>query len=291
MAEGYKLVMRKPPRIFISHNYEDADMARALVRCLMSAFALDEHAIRCTSLGGHRIEAGQPLRQQLLSDLASIDVVLVIVTPRTAQSHWVTYEISAAEGRNKPVIPIDFGHTPIHAWPIVLRNRVGLSAERNDDVEALLDRVKHLMGVQVPSVSRLMSAIRAFNSAIHALAAQNGESPSENEPEAVPDTQRTEADEILALWHVSYEILDWYYRSDDLRSILHDYDLPRHRLKSDRIEALLEEFGLGPDMLIAICNKTELKHMCESLDLAISGNKPELAMRVVHHWSDLCGQA
>ncbi len=283
------------PRVFISHCYDDARLAGALVQCLMSALDVTESDIRCTSINGHHLAAGDVLNTRIQADLRSARVVVAIVTSRTEGSSWVNYEIGLADGSKTPVIPVYFeGVTPSEA-PLLLRHRVGLQSHEDKDVERLIEQVKKILGVRLRHLSRVRTAVNGLTAitiahldAVEEMPAADVEvrdtQPVEGEEDrdVLPDT--TLSEEFGQEYAASWEILDWYFTSAELLGILRKFDLPRATLKADRIQTLLEEFGSGAGLLVDVCNKATLSDMCEALDLRRSGRKPELAERVLEHW-------
>jgi hypothetical protein len=96
-------------KVFLSYAHEDSGIARELLTNLAG-----------TSVSGWMdqsdIASGGAISLKVRKSIQQASAVLVLVTARSIASHWVQFEIGAAWGMGKRVIPIIFGDTPIPDW-------------------------------------------------------------------------------------------------------------------------------------------------------------------------------
>ena len=94
-------------QIFISYSSEDHIVA--------SYFKEKLEAEQISVWLDHRsLVAGNDWREEIDQGIHESDVVLVLLSPAAAESHYVTYEWARAMGRGKPVIPVRLRACEIH---------------------------------------------------------------------------------------------------------------------------------------------------------------------------------
>ena len=84
------------PKIFISHRHKDHEIARALAETLSAAFDLSASDIRCTSVQPYRLPFGKNTGERLRDEIRHAHAVLGILSPDTAESTYVMFELGAA---------------------------------------------------------------------------------------------------------------------------------------------------------------------------------------------------
>lgn len=92
------------PRIFISHAGADPDWVRAFAKSLKALGAL-------VWLDDWEVQAGEPLGDAIEQALRDSEVIAFILTAETAQRPNFLFELGAAVGMGKrvvPVVPKDF---------------------------------------------------------------------------------------------------------------------------------------------------------------------------------------
>lgn len=96
-----------PIKVFISHAHGDHNVASKLIDFLLTEFDLREDEIRCTSAleAGHCIRPGLSVAEQLRDDLESASIVIGLLSAFGLESVWVKFEIGAAWGARKTLIP------------------------------------------------------------------------------------------------------------------------------------------------------------------------------------------
>jgi hypothetical protein len=91
------------------------------------------------------IATGEAVAQKIRESLKQSSAIIVIVSERSLKSQWVQFEIGAAVGMGKPLIPIIIGGQDIHqALPIWLQDIQYLDARRRPVKEVALE-IKRLL--------------------------------------------------------------------------------------------------------------------------------------------------
>jgi hypothetical protein len=105
------------PEIFVSHRHKDQKIAEALTETIRSAFNLPPEEIRCTSVQPYRLPFGKNTSERLRSEIGKAKVVLGILSPDTAESSYVMFELGAAWSMRIYTCPLlsrgaEFAHIP-----------------------------------------------------------------------------------------------------------------------------------------------------------------------------------
>jgi hypothetical protein len=104
------------PNVFIAHERADSSWVRAF------ASALQEQGVRVW-LDEWEVPAGEPLGAALEKALRSSDIITFVVTAESVQSPNLLFEVGAALGMGKRIVPIlPEGVTDVHL-PYPLRAR------------------------------------------------------------------------------------------------------------------------------------------------------------------------
>ena len=93
-------------RIFISHSSSDIEIAKLLIELLEKALNLRGDDIRCTSVDGYRMPAGVSIDQRLRAEVHEAELVIGLITPNSMKSAYVSFELGARWGAEKPMIPL-----------------------------------------------------------------------------------------------------------------------------------------------------------------------------------------
>lgn len=128
------LLASTPIKIFISHSAKDKDFAAAVVDLLEATLNIPPDAIRCTSVDGYKLEAGDS-PETLRLNIQSCDVLVALLTPASLESGFVLMELGAAWGFNKRICPVlaprlTFNLLPGPSGPlhaVMADDRVGMS--------------------------------------------------------------------------------------------------------------------------------------------------------------------
>ena len=131
----------KNPRIFISHRHKDVKIAEALVDLLESAFHIEKHDIRCTSVQPYTLSSGEKTSEKLRTEISSAEVVIGLLTPDTRESNYVVAELGAAWGCNIPTFPLLARGATYEHVPEPLNERHSLCLQKESDCLQLIDDV------------------------------------------------------------------------------------------------------------------------------------------------------
>ena len=136
-------------RIFISHSNIDVKIARILVNLLLRALRLSDDDIRCTSVDGYRMPSGVPINQALRDEVHSSDLVIGLITLNSIKSLYVSFELGARWGADKPMIPLlASGFTVRHLeGPLTGINAITLDSDSS--VDKLLEDSMHYLNIQL----------------------------------------------------------------------------------------------------------------------------------------------
>lgn len=93
-------------KIFISHSSDDRKLVEKIVNLFMRALKIEHNHIRCTSIPGFRLSAGQHTSIQLRNELENCEIVIGLLTKSSIKSLYVMFELGAGWGLKKKVIPI-----------------------------------------------------------------------------------------------------------------------------------------------------------------------------------------
>lgn len=92
---------RVPPpfKVFISYSSHDSRIAARIGKGIEAVGATKR-------LDKHFLKGGDDVRETILKEIRESTEVIVLLSPKSQMSHWVSYEIGAAQSRNKRVTPI-----------------------------------------------------------------------------------------------------------------------------------------------------------------------------------------
>lgn len=85
--------------VFISHSTTDLFIAKVMAEKIKAAGAQ-------VWLDVQNLEGGAPLKAQIIEGMRTCKEAIVLVSPKSVESAWVTYETGLAEGRRLRVTPI-----------------------------------------------------------------------------------------------------------------------------------------------------------------------------------------
>lgn len=128
---------QKRPTVFISYASADADFAD-LVK-----MKLNEANIKAW-MDQEQLNAGEEWRSEIDLGIIDSDVIIVILTPESCISPYVTYEWAFAIGRTKKVIPVLYKKAQIHPRIDGLQY-LDFTVQKNKPWGQLLTRVSKLM--------------------------------------------------------------------------------------------------------------------------------------------------
>jgi len=93
--------------VFISHDHDDADFAELLKLKL-------EKSNIISWIDSERLKIGQDWREEIDQGIENSIAVIVIMTPDSRKSEYVTYEWAFAWGKKKKIFPVMLKQTQLH---------------------------------------------------------------------------------------------------------------------------------------------------------------------------------
>lgn len=109
LIEPEYLLPTQPGFLFISYSRVDEDFAKKL------AGDLNRHDIPIW-LDDLALRAGDNWPQIIAAAIDKCRAMLVIISPESMDSQWVERELSLADKKGKPVLPVLYRHTPLPGW-------------------------------------------------------------------------------------------------------------------------------------------------------------------------------
>jgi hypothetical protein len=134
--------MAEPPYVFISYSNDQWPFVRAV------ADELRLHGVQLW-IDRERLAAGTRWADAKADALVSAEIVLVFVGDST-DSPWMNFEIGAAVGRDKAVVPVYLTADGRRGAPSLLAHFVGIDAHDQKPAEAAHQIADVIRGVQRP---------------------------------------------------------------------------------------------------------------------------------------------
>lgn len=121
--------------IFLSYALEDSGYAAEVLARLAEQPNL--HVFT-----SDKISAGVNWRSKIKRELAKSDFFLVLLSPTSVQSKWVQFELGAAWGLNKSIIPVVTSHEVINKIPLDLGELHVIDMDQLKRPEAISDIIE-----------------------------------------------------------------------------------------------------------------------------------------------------
>jgi hypothetical protein len=165
-----------PVRIFISHSSADEPLANSLVECLLSCMVLKDDQILCTSVPGHKLPLGIDTANFLRNELNAPGVVIGLLTPNSLSAAWVMFELGAAWGAGKDIIPLLAGGAKFQDLPGPLQGRHAAMVADSLALTQAMEQISKQINATPRTSAKVASAIQRL--------ATTGTSNTENTPRA-----------------------------------------------------------------------------------------------------------
>ncbi len=125
-------------RIFISHSYADAELAKRLIHFIEAGLECPHGTIRCTSVQGYKLDGGDDGPDVLRANLKECPVVLGLLTKSSLESAYVLMELGAAWAFDKHAIPLLAPGIPFSKLPGPFKDIHALKLDDLADVAGLI---------------------------------------------------------------------------------------------------------------------------------------------------------
>ncbi|MGO8999833.1 MAG: toll/interleukin-1 receptor domain-containing protein [Polyangiaceae bacterium] len=157
-------------RIFLSHASEDVDLAKRFITLIEAGLHAPDGTIRCTSVPGYKLEAGDDPADVLRSNLAGCGVVVGLLTPASLASRYVLMELGAAWAFKKRACQLLAPGVPFADLPGPFARIHALKMSDSADVADLLDTMSRHTGLsRRENSAKMQAALEEFVAAAKAL--------------------------------------------------------------------------------------------------------------------------
>lgn len=155
-------------KLFISHSAKDAALAKAFVDCVEQCVVAPDHAIRCTSVPGYKLEAGDVSDERLRDDLEHCSVVVGILTEASLQSGYVMMELGAAWAFRKVTCALLAPGLGYERMPGPTSRLHGIKADSDHDIAQLMQTLSTKTGWPLRNAAKVTAAVNALVAAARA---------------------------------------------------------------------------------------------------------------------------
>lgn len=146
-------------KIFISHSSSDADLAKALVKLLISSLAIPKSQIRCTSVPGYKFDPGVDTKEAIRKEVNETEILIGLITPGSLQSSYVLFELGARWGINEYLIPVLANGADYKDLPSPIRDNNAVKLNKEGDLYDLIGLIGRQLGINTEKVSSYMDEI------------------------------------------------------------------------------------------------------------------------------------
>lgn len=155
--------------VFISYKHEDRIFASQLIQRVQTAgfrVWIDEEQLR----------AGENWREAINSAIRQAFAVVLVITPESRSSEYVTYEWAFAQGANVKVIPVMLRRTGLLHPQLEMLQYLDFSDAERPPWERLIERLREVRGEYKPdTISLAQDTPRAVRQAMEALDSHNAD--------------------------------------------------------------------------------------------------------------------
>ena len=131
-------------KLFISHSHRDHEIARSLVDIIESFFSVPNESILCSSVPGYELDLGSLTSDELRTKLSIAELVIALLSPNSLMSNWVLFELGAAWGIGKSVVPLLVGDLDLSEkdLPAALKQNLAGRVSSRNDLLKLIDKIE-----------------------------------------------------------------------------------------------------------------------------------------------------
>jgi hypothetical protein len=188
--------------LFISHSSVDLTVAKTLVELFEKALKLPARQIRCTSVDGYRLPVGADTDEQLRREIFVAKAFVGIVTPSSARSTYVLFELGARWGAKRHLAPVlaRGADSSVLGGPLSGLNALDM-AERNQVLQ-LVEDIAEYLEVHMEPISSFQAAadlvVAAAKTAVAESAAQPESRDASDEEIKVLQFLASQSEEVTA---------------------------------------------------------------------------------------------
>ncbi len=172
--------------VFVSHSSADSVLARTCVELLEKALKLRASQIRCTSVTGYGLAAGADTNEQLRQEIFGASAFIALITPTSAKSAFVLFELGARWGAKLHLAPVlASGADPAFlGGPLAGINALSLN-EKGQVLQLVEDIARHL-ALPLEPMASFQRAVAATVAAA-SVATVGGELPTTEHEVSEPE--------------------------------------------------------------------------------------------------------
>lgn len=149
--------------IFISHSAKDAGLAKSLVHLIERGVHFkSDSEIRCTSLPGYSLPMGAHTSSTLRSEISRAKCILGLITPNSTASDYVLFELGAAWGMEKLIVPILAGEVDFFQLPGPVREMNAIKANDSGRLWQLVQEIAAKSGHPTRPPAKVQAAVDEF---------------------------------------------------------------------------------------------------------------------------------
>jgi len=143
-------------KLFISHASQDVALVGCVVELVRQALSLTPSEIRCTSLPGYDLRAGDTFIDLLRDEAVSADAFVAVISPASLRSLWTSFELGARWGTQRPLVQLHVPGTAMPSHPLQTEHHL---VTTDAGLRALVNRLAEDLGVAPTFSSAVEAAI------------------------------------------------------------------------------------------------------------------------------------
>jgi hypothetical protein len=149
--------------LFICHSAEDEDLASAFIDLVRSALSIPPKKIRCTSVDGYKLSAGDDFESKLRSEVLRSTIFVALLTPSVLDSTFVHFELGARWGSSRALRPIMAKGLKRSQLDRPLSSLHMDDGKREGEILSLIDIMGTDLGREPVNTSAFLKEVKAFN--------------------------------------------------------------------------------------------------------------------------------
>lgn len=148
--------------VFLSHSSKDEKLAYGLIDCISKSMVVPEGKIRCTSVPGFKLRAGDDADDTLRNNLEHASIVIGLLSEESLASGYVIMELGAAWGLKRTTCAILTPGVDFRMIPGPLAGKHAIRSTNESDIAALMEQMSHILGWPLRNRASMTEGIRRF---------------------------------------------------------------------------------------------------------------------------------